>query len=663
VADQRGAAFAARAVLLGLFAAGVWAFAESQKLRVAWVFLVPATLSLFAELPAWPARLIGAAEAAFRVIVLLGFGFGLAWTVYPVLPEVVFDLGPRVLGLALAGCAAAFFLSGASLPAGRGVVPASLGLLVVGMLTPVGHAPLLPAGLATLALALHAVLDAPAVLPRGVTSGLAGRLAQSSALLVAGALIAFGLVRLLPWAQPIVERASAGWIDSGAGPTRSAVGGDSATLGQLERVALSRRVVMRVHAQQPQKLRVRVLTRFDGRTWHAARSESRRLAPLPVAAFPDVPGSLLGLPGATADETRTAEVFRSRIVLALAAGALAAPRGTRFVQLAGSASVDTDGLVAASEPAVEIYGLINRRGVRDDVIPDRTALLALPADTDPRLLALAARLAEGAPQPLRVQRTLNHLDRECRYALDVGSFQGTQPVAEFLFEKKRGYCEYFASAAALLLRLQGIPTRYVTGWNVTQDDAAAGHFVVREGDAHAWIEAYLDDTGWVELDPTPAAQYAALHAGEARGWSAFLEALASAGHEVWVRIRAGDAASLGRWLLSRAWPVVALFALMALLRLRRRRGPRASRAGRTAPVLPADVRALLTGVDAAFAHHGSPRPPSRGLLEHIEALPPGALAPETGATLRQAAAFVYARTFGGAPADTAAAQELQRRLG
>src|SRR5262249_33231350 len=117
---------------------------------------------------------------------------------------------------------------------------------------------------------------------------------------------------------------------------------------------------------------------------------------------------------------------------------------------------------------------------------------AVPAGLDPRLLALAESLSAGRPPPpTRVARTLDYLAGACRYSLDVGAFTSTQPVAEFVFVKKRGYCEYFASAAALLLRLQGVPTRYVTGFSMDAAERVGEQYVVRESDAHAWIEAWI----------------------------------------------------------------------------------------------------------------------------------------------------------------------------
>ncbi|MFP4496588.1 MAG: transglutaminase-like domain-containing protein [Vulcanimicrobiota bacterium] len=77
------------------------------------------------------------------------------------------------------------------------------------------------------------------------------------------------------------------------------------------------------------------------------------------------------------------------------------------------------------------------------------------------------------------------------------------PVEEFLVEKPSAHCEYFASSMTLLLRSVGIPARYAVGFVVHEYNPAGGYFIVREKDAHAWVEAYIAGKGWVPFDPTP----------------------------------------------------------------------------------------------------------------------------------------------------------------
>ena len=81
----------------------------------------------------------------------------------------------------------------------------------------------------------------------------------------------------------------------------------------------------------------------------------------------------------------------------------------------------------------------------------------------------------------------------------------SDPLADFLFVTKRGYCEYFASAMAVLLRAQGVPSRVVTGFQSGYFNDVSNTWVVRASDAHAWVEAWMEGRGWVTYDPTPQA--------------------------------------------------------------------------------------------------------------------------------------------------------------
>src|SRR5207247_2605025 len=76
------------------------------------------------------------------------------------------------------------------------------------------------------------------------------------------------------------------------------------------------------------------------------------------------------------------------------------------------------------------------------------------------------------------------------------------PVSAFLFEKKRGHCEYFATSMALLLRSAGIPSRLVNGFLEGEYNELGDFYVVRQSDAHSWVEVYFDGS-WVLFDPSP----------------------------------------------------------------------------------------------------------------------------------------------------------------
>ncbi len=123
--------------------------------------------------------------------------------------------------------------------------------------------------------------------------------------------------------------------------------------------------------------------------------------------------------------------------------------------------------------------------------------------------ALAHRLAAGATTQWEVVARVHH------YLLDGGRFHyttnppqaGPYPLVDFLLRGHAGYCQYFAGAAALLLRLAGVPTRVVAGF-ATGARQRDGRFEVRDTDAHAWIEVYFQGYGWVAFNPTPTAAQA-----------------------------------------------------------------------------------------------------------------------------------------------------------
>jgi hypothetical protein len=81
---------------------------------------------------------------------------------------------------------------------------------------------------------------------------------------------------------------------------------------------------------------------------------------------------------------------------------------------------------------------------------------------------------------------------------------GRDPVDYFLFDLKQDFCEYFASAMVVMLREAGVPARLVEGFTTGQFDQPSNSFVVKEQDAHAWVEVYFPQYGWIEFEPTPS---------------------------------------------------------------------------------------------------------------------------------------------------------------
>jgi len=136
---------------------------------------------------------------------------------------------------------------------------------------------------------------------------------------------------------------------------------------------------------------------------------------------------------------------------------------------------------------------------------DRARYLQLPR-VDERIYTLAFEWAGGGSDMDRSQRIERHLRRDYQYSLESANRPVPDPLANFLFVTKRGYCEYFASAMAVMLRAMGIPARVATGFQSGYYNEVSGLYVVRASDAHAWVEGWIEGRGWVTFDPTPAAR-------------------------------------------------------------------------------------------------------------------------------------------------------------
>ncbi|MBZ4421445.1 DUF3488 and transglutaminase-like domain-containing protein [Myxococcus sp. RHSTA-1-4] len=142
-----------------------------------------------------------------------------------------------------------------------------------------------------------------------------------------------------------------------------------------------------------------------------------------------------------------------------------------------------------------------------DLPPDeQDALLTIPEELDPRVAQTAARVLNGEREPLAAARKLAAwLQQELTYTLEL-SGDVDDPLADFLFVRKAGHCEHFATALTLMLRTQGIRARLATGFfgGERVDEA----YIVRAGDAHAWTHVLVPGRGFVTVDATPPAHRA-----------------------------------------------------------------------------------------------------------------------------------------------------------
>ena len=138
-------------------------------------------------------------------------------------------------------------------------------------------------------------------------------------------------------------------------------------------------------------------------------------------------------------------------------------------------------------------------------IPDmiQVRYLQLPG-LDPRMEQLAAEITADSESPLEKALAIeDFLTTEYGYSLSNQSALAADPLADFLFSARTGHCEYFATAQAVFMRRVGIPARVVNGFRLGEFNEFSGYFIVRQSDAHSWVEGYVPGAGWIEFDATP----------------------------------------------------------------------------------------------------------------------------------------------------------------
>jgi hypothetical protein len=304
-------------------------------------------------------------------------------------------------------------------------------------------------------------------------------------------------------------------------------------LGGFGKIGRDDRAVMHILSYSralPPDLRWRggALSRFDGRRW----SEP----PLPGISLPVTRGSAV-----IADAYQLSRRDGRRLLYRV--DLQNSDIGTLFIAgIPEFVNVDAPRLLLTTEDSLRVLAS-PRETLRYEVSAhsgpplawplskaEQSRYLQLPA-VDVRIWNLAREWAgDGSPleQALRIQQRLR---KDFKYTLDGPETPARDPLADFLFVRKEGYCEYFASAMAVMLRTLGIPARVATGFQSGYFNDVSGLYVVRASDAHAWVEGWIEGRGWTTFDPTPV--------GSARGaglWSRINMYLDAADHawQEWV---------------------------------------------------------------------------------------------------------------------------------
>ena len=174
----------------------------------------------------------------------------------------------------------------------------------------------------------------------------------------------------------------------------------------------------------------------------------------------------------------------------------------------GTASLDGDFQLTAAERLTKAtrYRMVSATAYNTGPLDlDREAAgLQLPGNITPRMRDLVAGWqAGGGPQQV-IDRALAHIRGSDFYYTLLPPPLGDNPADQFLFETRRGFCEHYAGAFALLMRIAGIPARIVVGYQGAELAPWGNWYLVTQAEAHAWVEVWLEGQGWVRVDPTAA---------------------------------------------------------------------------------------------------------------------------------------------------------------
>jgi len=311
---------------------------------------------------------------------------------------------------------------------------------------------------------------------------------------------------------------------------------ENVELGQIGQIQKSSEVVMRVKVEGDparfanQHWRGIALIRFDGRRWSSLAMERQRL-------YQDMNGWFIFPDGR---QMRRSQILNYKVLLdpvasdaIFVASGASAIRG-RFSANAGLGDsthrnfllTDASGSIfnpypnyselsyeASSMPPTATPTELRAAGTNYPT-EIRTHYLQMP-ELDPRVPELARQATAAATNPYDKAIALqSYLQTRYAYTLDQGSISASDPLANFLFVRKAGHCEYFATAMTIMLRTLGIPARYINGFQVGEYNDVGGDFIVRASDAHSWVEAYFPGRGWITFDPTPAGE------ATSKGWFA-----------------------------------------------------------------------------------------------------------------------------------------------
>lgn len=286
------------------------------------------------------------------------------------------------------------------------------------------------------------------------------------------------------WAIPVDTSAATTGFSDTMSP------GDISSLSQSDEVAFRVRFNGRIPAPRDRYWRGLVLHRFNGRSWHGSEMGHDRDALDTI----DVQGEPVSY-AITLEPTQQQWVFALDVPLSWS---LPQTSMGRHYQLWREQPID-------QRVTYEAVSYTEYQSGADMASLFKDWNRDLPADSNPRTAALARRMyAEAGSAGAYIDAVLQKFHHEAFYYTLQPAALGRHPVDQFLFETRQGFCEHYASAFAVMMRSAGIPARIVLGYQGGEFNPLGEYLIVRQADAHAWTEVWLEGSGWHRVDPTAA---------------------------------------------------------------------------------------------------------------------------------------------------------------
>lgn len=336
-------------------------------------------------------------------------------------------------------------------------------------------------------------------------------------LVVAILVFSTGIFFLLP-------RLSGGYMSKLAQQSDLVTGfSDTVSLGEIGRIQQSNQIMMHVRLEngqrgQPPRLRGNTLSTFDGKKWFNPPHNVQNLPGLggsyqlrsfvkPDASL-DVGTLAVGNQSAVLHYRVVMEPIGTNVIFTIPAAYYIFGNFREVSVDPAEIFLNTDrdhptnvysGISNLSMPSMQ--QLESTKGPIPPIIARR--YLQLP-ELDRRIPELARELTAHSNNELERAAAIQTYLSKFRYTLELPSERQADPLANFLFVRKAGHCEYFAASMAVMLRTINIPSRVVNGFNGGEYNELTGNYIVRAKNAHSWVEAYFPGVGWVTFDPTPS---------------------------------------------------------------------------------------------------------------------------------------------------------------